>query len=246
METIYSTDNNRIKNICKLRNKKYRYEFNRYITEGYRNVKDSLPFLKNVELFIAESMSNKFSEEFPNAVVCEDKVFEKMTDTENSQGIIAVSDIPENVFDNERNCMFLDRISDPGNMGTILRSCLATGFDNVVNFNGVDVYNSKVVRSAMSAICKLNIINGDINIFKQLKGNGYKIVCADMNGTNLFDIKNDFGKICLVIGNEANGICSEIMNIADYVVSLPMGKIESLNAAVCASVIMYQLKYNKQ
>lgn len=245
MEIIYSTENSRIKNICKLRDKKYRYEFKRYITEGYRNVKDSLPFLKNVELYIAESVSNRFLKEFPEAIICSDKVFFKISETENTQGIIAVSDIPENFIDYEKDCVFLDRISDPGNMGTILRSCLATGFDNVLNYNGVDVYNSKVVRSAMSALCKLNIVNSDINIFNQLKNDGYKIICADMNGINLFDIKKDFGKICLVIGNEANGISDDIMNISDFTVSLPMGKIESLNAAVCASVIMYQLKYNK-
>ena len=79
----------------------------------------------------------------------------------------------------------------------------------------------------------------------KLKEKGYTIICADMSGKNLFECNIEARKKCLIIGSEANGVSKEAKALADLVVSLPMGKIESLNAAVCASVMMYQLKYDK-
>ena len=247
MIKITSTDNSRIKDVCRLRERKGRKVLNRYLTEGYRNVKDSLPYLSGAEIYVSESSFEKYSAEFNVDVVCSDNVFAKMSDTENSQGILCVSDIPSDKFDDGKDCVYLDGISDPGNLGTILRSCLATGFDNVVLAGGVDCYNPKTVRSAMSAVCKLNIcsLSEEISIEK-LKEKGFVIICADMSGKNLFDCRFGDAKKCLVIGSEANGVSDLALRKADVIVSLPMGRIESLNAAVCASVMMYELKYNKK
>ncbi|MGN1094071.1 MAG: TrmH family RNA methyltransferase [Candidatus Neoclostridium sp.] len=246
MINITSLDNKRIKDVCRLRERKGRKSLGKYVTEGYRNVKDSLPYLIGAEIYVSESSLEKYSAEFNVDVVCADNVFAKLTDTENSQGILCVSDVPEDKFDDGKDCVYLDGISDPGNAGTILRTCLATGFDNVVFADGVDCYNPKVVRSAMSAVCKLNISSnsGEVTL-AGLKEKGYTIICADMSGKNLFECNIEAQKKCLIIGSEANGVSKEAKALADLVVSLPMGKIESLNAAVCASVMMYQLKYDK-
>lgn len=246
MISITSTDNNKIKYVCRLHDRKFRRKEGKYITEGYRNVKDSLPYLLNPELYLSQSAYDKYGNEIVANVVCSDKVFEKIAETDNTQGILCVSDIPENRLDYGKNCIFLDGISDPGNLGTILRSCLATGFDNVITFGGVDCYNPKVVRSAMSAVCKLNIYeSASLEILSSLTHDGYKILCADMDGKNLFESDFPCEKICLIIGAEAHGVSDEVIKFANEIVSLPMGEIESLNAAVCASVIMYQLKYNQ-
>ncbi len=246
MINITSTDNKRIKDVCRLRERRWRSDCKKYITEGYRNVKDSLPYLTGAEIYVSQSSFEKYSKEFDIDVICADNVFAKISETENSQGILCVSDIPQDKFDDEKDCVYLDGVSDPGNAGTILRTCLATGFDNVIFADGVDCYNPKVVRSAMSAVCKLNISSGKADMLFELKKKGYKLICADMSGKNLFDC--DFGdcKKCLIIGSEARGVGKDILLNSDEVVSLPMNEIESLNAAVCASVMMYELKYNKK
>lgn len=246
MINISSIDNNKIKSVCRLYDRKFRRRDGRYITEGYRNVKDSLPYLQNPELFISESAYAKYGDEFPTDVLCADKVFAKISGTDNSQGVLCVSDIPENRLDFCANSVFLDGISDPGNLGTILRSCLATDFNNIIISGGVDCYNPKVVRSAMSALCKLNVFECEsAHILQDLSANGYKILCADMRGKNLYETDFSGDKICLVIGSEAHGVSGEAVGLSDEIISLPMGKIESLNAAVCASVIMYRLRYNQ-
>ena len=246
MQIITSPDNGRIKSVCRLYDKKYRRAERRYVTEGYRNVKDSLPQLVNAEVYLSESAFAKYRDEFPSAFVCSDAVFAKMSDTENSQGVLCVSDIPAAAIDFTKNCIFLDAIADPGNAGTIMRSCLATGFANVFACRGADCYGPKTVRSAMSAVSRLNITEcNDAMILGRLKDASYKIVCADMGGDNLFEKSYGDCKICLVIGSEANGISKEAAAYADEIVSLPMERIESLNAAVCASIIMYHIRYNQ-
>lgn len=247
MDIIVSTDNSKVKNVCRLKDKKYRRQQNRFVIEGYRNVKDSADHVVIDDIFMSESAFCKFGNEFPQCIVCADNVFAKIADTDNSQGIIAVACIPNRKPDYEKSCIILDHLSDPGNLGTILRSCLATGFVNVINIGGVEFFNPKVVRSAMSALCRLNLIEVDsFDIVAMLKSKDYYVLCADMNGSNVFDCECNSDKIALIIGNEANGVSDVAVDVADKVVSLPMNEIESLNAAVCASVMMYQLKYNKK
>ena len=246
MEIITSPDNSQVKAISKLKDKKYRLQLNKYVIEGYRNVVDSLSYLNNSKVYMSESAFSKYGQEFIGATVCSDNVFAKMSDTSTSQGILVVADIDKKPLDYFQNCMFLDRVSDPGNVGTIMRSCVATGFDNLICFGGADAYNPKTVRSAMSAVCKLNVLQTDtLSVLEELKEQGYLIVSADMGGENIYETMLTDKKICLIIGNEANGISDEVEALSDKIVSLPMGKVESLNAAVCASVLMYTIKYGK-
>jgi len=246
MEIIKSPENNQVKAVAKLKDRKYRQISNRYVIEGYRNVKDSLQYLSNPVVYLSESGYEKFADEFEGAIVCSDSVFDKMCDTKSSQGVIAVADIEEKPFDLSKNCIFLDRLADPGNVGTIMRSCIATEFENVINYSGVDAFNPKTVRSAMSAACKLNVKQtNSLSVLEELKKEGYYVLCADMGGESVYETDLSGKKLCLVIGNEANGVCDEVVALSDKVISLPMGKVESLNAAVCASILMYTLKYGK-
>jgi TrmH family RNA methyltransferase len=97
----------------------------------------------------------------------------------------------------------------------------------------------------MSAITKLNVIECNEDVLSQLGAYGYEILCADMDGENIFNCSFEGKKVCLIIGNEANGVSNTILGKSTKIVSLPMQNIESLNAGVCASVMMYQIKYNK-
>ncbi len=241
MEIIKSSDNKFVKKLNKLKQKKYRDEYAEFFVEGLKNVTDSIAARPDTLVTLVFSEKNiALREKFANfdTVVLTDAQFEKICEAESSQGVISVHKIPESVFP-KRNVVLLDRVRDPGNVGTILRTALAAGYDVVVN-GCADIYSPKVVRSAMSAVLKCRIgVNVDIGT---LKAGGYSIFCADMGGKNVFEREKPRGKYCIVIGNEAEGITPDILRDCDEALSIPQsGDIESLNAAVAAGIMMYAL-----
>lgn len=245
MELITSVSNNLIKKASSLSEKKFRDSTGLFLIEGYRNVKDSVGRIKIESIILSQSAFEKFGYEFENCTVAKDNVFEKITTTSNSQGVVAIAQQKEQKPQFSSYCLFLDRIRDPGNLGTILRTAVACGFYDVYCFSCVDKYNPKVVRSAMSAMSKLNVIDCEEDVLTDLDAYGYKILCADMDGVDIFEQSNLGDKVCLIIGNEANGVSDSVKEKSHLTVSLPMQDIESLNAGVCASVMMYQIKYKK-
>lgn len=243
---ITSKDNQKVVFASSLKDKKAREEQGKYLIEGYRSVKDSLEFLTNPVIFLSETAFKKHSEDFAlfETIVCSDKVFSKISDTDSSQGVACIADIPKLTPSyKSKYALFLDRVRDPGNLGTIIRTALAVGFNDIFCYDCVDAYNTKVVRSAMSALSRVNIYSVALDEVSKIKDNGYKFVCADMNGENVFEGNYQFEKVCLAIGNEANGLLDEIVEQSDKVLSLPMQGVESLNAGVSASVLMYRLKF---
>ena len=243
MEVIKSADNRTVKHIAKLKDKKYRDEYNEFFCEGYKNVLDTVTarpeLVKSVVL--SESAYGEYGEKFCdfNAFVVADNVFDKITDTKSSQGVLCVMQKPKSVAPQSDCCILLDRVRDPGNVGTILRTAVASGYDVIAN-NCADVYSPKVIRSAMSAVIKCNICF-DMST-ADIKNAGYKLVVADMYGENVFKAKLD-GKYCIVVGNEAEGVSKEIKAQADSLLAIPQKNMESLNAAVAAAVMMFVLKY---
>ena len=238
---ITSKENSSIKRAVKLLNKKHRDNLGLFLVEGLRAVQDIISSRKDLveEVFVTQE---KRGFPFATAVVC-DKVFKLLCETENAQGVVAVIKKPVMAAKNCRS-LFLDRVRDPGNLGTLIRTAAAVGFEDVYLFDSADAYSGKVVRSTMAAMIKVNLLNADTNTLFSLKNNGYTVVCADISGKNAYSYKQDSEKICLVIGNEANGISSGIKEICDVCLSLPMiNGVESLNAAVSGSILMYNLKY---
>lgn len=244
MEIITSPSNQTVKRIIKLKNKKYRDEAGEFIVEGKRNVLDTATAAPSSVKLIVFSESGygahggDFSA-FP-CVVLSDTVFEKAADTETAQGVLSVNSVPSFSFPYENAFVLLDRVRDPGNVGTILRTCCACGYDVVLN-NCCDILSPKVVRSSMSAILKCNI-GIDIDC-QTLKANGYELIAADMGGDSVFGASRPSGKYCIVIGNEGDGISEQVKSCCDRVLSIPMQNIESLNASVAAAVMMYALRY---
>lgn len=245
MEVIKSVDNRNVKHIAKLKDKKYRDEYNEFFCEGYKNVLDTVSarpeLVKSVAL--SESAYAELGDKFVdyNLTVLSDTVFDKITDTKNCQGVLCVNEKPKSASPKSDCCILLDRVRDPGNVGTILRTAVACGYDVVAN-NCADVYSPKVIRSAMSAVVKCNI-GVDIPV-SDIKKAGYNLIVADMNGDNVFNATCS-GKYCIVVGNEAEGVSAEIKAQADKLLALPQSNMESLNAAVAASVMMFVLKYGK-
>lgn len=247
---ITSVDNVRLAACRRLADKKfckkYRQQTGDFLVEGERLVADAFRYGADVkEIFVKESVSDKFCTTYPQAEIVADKAFATISDTVNSQGIIAVCHHDKPGTQRLRlsgHCLVLDGLQDPGNVGTLLRTAAATGFDNVVSARSVDLYSPKVMRSAMGAHFCLNLYEvSDIEQAFELVGNCQK-VCADMGGKNVFETEFDCKDIALVVGNEGNGLSQFSRQHTDKTVCLPMtNKFESLNAAVAGSVIMYQI-----
>ena len=245
---ITSQDNSSVKTFAGLKDKKLRSELGRYLIEGYRAVKDSLPYLSDPVIMFSQSAYGKYASEFDGVrfCVCDDKIFSRLADTENSQGVICSADIPRKKPEFvSKYALLLDRIRDPGNMGTIIRTALAAGFTDIYCLNCVDAYNPKVVRSAMSAISRVNIFYIDTLGAEKIKSAGYSMLAADMSGENVFSSTVSAQKLCLAIGNEANGLSEDIITMSDKVLCLPMCAGESLNAGVSAAVLMYELAFGR-
>ena len=139
--------------------------------------------------------------------------------------------------------LVLDDIQDPGNMGTILRTADSLNLKQIIVSKGSsDIYNPKVVRSTMGAIFRVNIIESDnlVKTLKDMKKHKIKIVTTNLQtDKKIYDV--DYEKSAIVIGNEANGVSNEVLELADEKVKIPMpGKTESLNASVATAIILYE------
>ena len=238
---ITSLDNAKVVEVAKLSDKKYRKLTNRYVIEGARLVTDAVKHGANVvAVYVRESAAQDF--DFNNQTVVSDKVFAKMCDTVNSQGVLAVVEMRQCELTKPMgNCLVLDGLQDPGNVGTLIRTAVACGFTDIYAVNSVDLYSPKVIRSAMSAhFCvKLHELDSIEQAFALL--DGVQTVSAHMGGTNVFSAR--FSKrVALILGNEGNGLSDFSRKHATKTVALPMENgFESLNVAVAGSVIMYQI-----
>ncbi len=240
---ITSKSNPLIKKISKLYEKKHRKEKGLYLVEGIKPVNECIVAGCVIENIVCtESLADKYN----NAVIVSAEVFETISSEKNPQGVLAIVKKPQNnLKPPQDSCILLDCLQDPGNLGTIVRTANAAGIKDIYLINCTDPYAPKAVRASMSGIFFVNIYQGTkgevLNILS-----GVKLVCADMNGENIFEFSVP-GKFCLCIGNEGNGISQDLINNADYKIKIPMDKsCESLNAAVSAGIAMYQLKYNKR
>ena len=258
MKKIISKQNETIKRIKSLEKKKYREKYSEILLEGYRLIEeafDSGLIIKTV-LYI-ESIDKKkailvdrLSTSGAEVIEADEEVFEYISDTVNSQGLLAIAKMPSNEFEDipgkpQGFMIYLDCMQDPGNLGTVIRTADAAGADCVAISSGsVDAYNAKVLRSAMGSVFHLPVIqkiNGE-KFIKDLKCSGYRVIAADLNGAKPY-IKMEYGdKTCLVIGNEGSGIRDEILDICDESVKIPIiGCAESLNAAVAAGILLYDI-----
>lgn len=181
-------------------------------------------------------------------IIIKNGLFSKITNTKNPQGIAALCSIKENntTKSTDRPVLILDRIQDPGNMGTIIRTADAAGIEDVYIVKGsVDIYNDKVLRSTMGSIFTMNfIVASEEEIISMLKVNcgGYKIVTTSLD-TDVYynEVKYD-RKTAIVIGNEGSGVSYGFVKNADKLVKIPMrGEAESLNAAVSAGIVIYHV-----
>ncbi len=246
MKEITSTKNETYKYIKSLKTKKARMKIRQYTIEGIKSVKDAISAGADID-FIA--VSDKLSEsfDFANIYLVKDEIFAGLCDTDSPQGVIAVINMPEDDGKDLDEDLYLlcDKVNDPGNMGTIIRISDAAGCGLLLMEDTVDIYSPKTVRASMGSFFHIKAKCGlTLDDILKLKKDGYKIISGALSDKTI-DFKDaDYsGKTIIVVGNEANGISDEILEISDQIVKIPIyGKAESLNVAVAASLLVYEAK----
>ena len=255
MQVISSKENELIKHIKKLKDKKERDLSNEYIIEGIKLIQEAIQEKAKIKQIIICEECEK-AEAIPKEIMYEiaryeciyisKKLYNYLTEVKTPQGILAVIEKESN----ERNIDYtqeiivaLDGIQDPGNLGTILRTVDSIGLTQIlVSKDTADSFNPKVVRSTMGAIFRVKVIECEDleKTLKEIKKHKFEIVVTSLQTKNsIYDI--DYNKKVIVIGNEANGVQEKIQQLSDKKVKIPMlGKTESLNASVATGIILYE------
>lgn len=255
MEKIQGKDNSLIKYVKKLKDKKYRVKESAFIVEGFRFVDEALKSgFKIPYLFVSQGAANNDSylnllniiTDETKAYMVTDAIIKEISDTETPQGIVAVVKMGEYSFETKKNGFYVlvDKIQDPGNMGTIIRTSHAAGALGVIYTKGtVDVYNEKTLRSTMGSIFHIPLIeDNDLSILKELKLKGFKLIVSSLETSKNFFEEDLTCNLIVCIGNEGNGVSHEVYSLSDEKVKIPMpGKAESLNASVAAGIMIYEI-----
>ena len=258
MQKISSKDNSLVKHIKRLKEKKYRDEYGEYVVEGLKLIKEAIQENADIKhIVVCDGCDNsemieshlKYEMARLDFIYVPQNIFKMISDVENPQGVLAVigktkyTNIEADINLSEDIILALDDIQDPGNLGTILRTADSVGLKQILVSKGTaDSYNPKVVRSTMGAIFRVNVIECDNlkETLKDLQSKDYKVMTTSLKAKkSIYEVH--YKKKIIVIGNEANGVSKEILNLADEKVIIPMlGKTESLNASVATGVILYE------
>ena len=258
-EIIRSAQNPRVKKIKKLmKSSAQRSDAGLFPVEGIRMAKE-IPAEFAAELFLSESaVRNGLADELcggreaglPAPVVLSDDLFRSISDTKTPQGVLAlVKKRPytmADVLQTGRPLIVLENLQDPGNMGTILRSLEAAGGGGLIcDRSCTDIYSLKTIRATMGTLFRVPHVTVDDlgGTIGELKKNGYRIYAAHLAGDAYSTAVRYEEKSAFLIGNEGRGLSDEISALADQRIRIPMeGAVESLNAAVAASLLLYEVK----
>lgn len=250
---ITSTSNPQVKNLQQLAKKaKLRNEQDIFLVEGIKMFQEA-PKEKIQKVYISKSLYEEKGESFLEGLsyeILEDHVFAAASDTKTPQGILCVIrqyhyQLEEVLEKQTPHLLLLENLQDPGNLGTIMRTAEGAGVDAVIlSRNSVDLYNPKTIRSTMGSIYRMPFLYVEHleDILPKLKEKKIQTYAAHLQGTQTYDMEDYKKGTAFFIGNEGNGLTEELSQKADTWIRIPMqGKLESLNAAVAASILMYEV-----
>lgn len=246
MERISSLNNNHIKYLASLKEKKYREINKEFVVEGYHLVNEA--YKKGI---LKEVISSEITDFDVCNVIVSEEIIKKLSDTFTPQNILGLCKMEDNDIDyhNLKRIIILDDVKDPGNMGAIFRSALGFNIDMILlSEECVDVYNSKVLRSSQGAI--LNVCFKYLDIKKaivNLKENGFKVFHTTVVDSKKINDANFEGRVAIVFGNEAHGVRSDVASLCSDALYIPINpKLESLNVSVACAIVMYELNKSLQ
>ncbi len=249
IQEITKSDHKLIKKIASLKEKKYRERFGEFLVEGALSLEWALSsgykvcdIVFSSDFVMSEALSEKLKGR--DLVKVPPHLFAKMADTKTPQGILCTCALPEQGKMPETGLfVYCDRVRDPGNLGTIIRTADAMGFDGVVlSPDCVDPFNPKLVRSTMGSLFHIALFDGvDYEMLTSWQSRGFRLVVSALSESAVTpEALTVSEKTVLVMGNEASGVSEAILQKADTVVKIPMaGSAESLNVAAAAAILMY-------
>ena len=235
MYTITSKDNNKIKYACSLKESKYRKKYQQFLGETFKSLEMAISSNIVTDVFVTEW---KDIPEDINQYIVSEEVLKKISSNVNPE-VVFIADIKEIAPKKLDKILYLDHISDPGNMGTIIRTALAFSLDLVlISEDSVSIYNEKVINASKGAIYKMPIKIGKLKDYI----NGHQVVVTSLNekSKSLYDISFK-DKVILVVGNESHGVDKEILDLATDVVKIPIDNIDSLNVGVATGILIAEL-----
>ena len=240
---ITSLDNTKIKNLLKLKQKKYRDLSNEYLIEGQHLVQEA--YQNNVikELILLDGTNSNI--EIKTTYVTAE-IMKKLTELDTPTNIMALCEKKESLTITGTKILLLDKIQDPGNLGTIIRSAKAFNVDTLIlSPDTVDLYNSKVLRSTQGIYNYLNIIKMDLlEAIKIIKEKNITLYGTNVvKGINIKSLQSkDKKSYALIMGNEGQGLTKSLQDLCDENIYIPMNEdVESLNVAVATSILLYEL-----
>ncbi|MUK86914.1 RNA methyltransferase [Ornithinibacillus sp. L9] len=243
---ITSVQNDKVKNWKKLHKRKERKKTGSFLIEGFHLVEEAKKSNWDInEIIVQEDIDvPNWCESYQVTEVGEN-VFQYLSETQTPQGIAAVVSFQNQPAKLGNHVLLIDAVQDPGNLGTIIRTADAAGFDTIILGDGtVDVYNDKVIRATQGSIFHVPIIQQ--NLLEQipnLKENGFSIWATALTNAVPYHKVVKQEKIALLLGNEGAGIKEDILQLADTIVTIPIyGNAESLNVSVAAGILMYHVK----
>ncbi len=265
MSAISSKSNESVKFIRSLNEKKFRTKNKAFYLEGIKIANEIIDKAIDV-MFIAYSKSlllssnggkellDRLEKTNIKAIELEDNIFKYVTDTITPQGVLAVLKMPqynlkEVLSSSKTNIVVLDKVQDLGNIGTIIRSANAFDIDTIVCTRGTaDIYSPKTLRSTMGGILNVKVVYiEDITELQLIKKNGYSLVTLSLDTEKSLNDIDLSKKYAFIMGNEANGVSKEVVDMSDILVKIPMSnKIESLNVGVATSIVLYEQYKNKR
>ena len=229
---IESRQNQKLKDLQKLSNPKFSKEQQLFKIEGFHALEMARNSGALLSVFTTKEIKNL---EVPQNLVSKE-IMESISTSKSPQGVICVCSFIEEKPIKSNKVLMLDNIQDPGNLGTLLRTALAFGYNDVILKEGCSQYNEKVLQSTQGAIFNLNIVEYNGKLPK-----GYEVIATEIKGSvNLLTVDKK-SKHILVLGNEAHGVSKEILNLANQRVRIDIKNIESLNVAVAGAIAMYEL-----
>lgn len=250
MKIIKSINNPFISELILLKDKTIRFEKRSFLIEGFHLVEEALKLnLLDVVLSSDEKYLNSIN--LDEKYLVTDAIIKKISTTKTPQNIIGVVKMKEDInIDNllskkDLKLVLLDDVSDPGNMGTIIRTSCALGYDAVISsLKSVDYYNEKVVRSTQGALFRIPLIKMDlIELIDKLKTNNVAVIGTSLESSKSIKTVEAKPRFAVVFGNEAHGVSKEVLSRTDYNVIIPMeSDVESLNVSVASAITMWELK----
>ena len=252
MKIINSLQNETIKYFTKLNEKAFRKQEQKFIVEGKHLVEEALK-TSLVETIISSDINYLNQVEGIEKYLVNDNIIKKISNTKNPQnvlGIVKMFDTTEKILEEElkktkSSLVMFDDINDPGNLGTLIRTAAALGYNGIILSNSsVDIYNDKTVRASQGSIFKTKIIYTDLEkIIKTLKKNNYTLIGTSLKHSVLLEDVKKEEKFVICLGNEARGISDKVLNLMDANIKLTMHNDgESLNVMVAGSIIMYEMQ----